>query len=176
MRLLGLILLAGAMSAQTNDESLDIYTDHPRLFLTAQRLRLLKRERERRTTRWLQIETLMAGKAVMPEPGFANALYYRISGDQQYAGLAIRWALGSSGSDLRQLALVFDWCQDALTETQSKDLAAKLAKLIAASERDTSVPAVRDRTLAAVSLAGHRPDVAKKQIEWLVLSWWRDQI
>src|SRR5438270_9175649 len=79
MRVLLRILLAGAiilapMAAQTGDESLDIYTEHPRLFLSAQRLKLLRRERERRTTRWLQIETLMTGKAVMPEPGFANAL------------------------------------------------------------------------------------------------------
>ena len=171
-----LILLAGAMGAQTSEESLDVYTEHPRLFLTAQRLRLLKRERERRTTRWLQFETLMNGKAVMPEAGFANAVYYQVTGDRQYAGLAIRWALGATGADLRQLALVFDWCQNALTEPQSKDLVAKLVKLIAASERDTRVPAVRDRTLAAVALAGHRADVSKRQIEWVVNKWWRDQM
>jgi hypothetical protein len=171
-----LMLLASAMAAQTSEESLDIYTEHPRLFLNAQRLRLLKRERERRTTRWLQLETLMTGKAVMPETGFANALYYRVTGDPQFAGLAIRWALGTAGADLRQLALVFDWCQDALTESQSKDLAAKLVKLMAASERDTSVPAVRDRALAAVALAGHRPDVSKRQVEWVVNKWWRDQM
>jgi hypothetical protein len=176
MRVFLPILLASAIVAQTSDESLDIYTEHPRLFLTAQRLRLLKRERERRTTRWLQIETLMTGKAVMPETGFANALYYKVTGDRQFAGLAIRWALGSTGADLRQLALVFDWCQDALAEQQSKDLAAKLVKLMAASERDTSVPAVRDRALAAVALAGHRPDVSKREIEWIVNKWWRDQM
>src|ERR1700674_3111394 len=86
------ILVVGAvlssLGAQTGDESLDIYTEHPRLFLGAQRLRLLRRERERRTTRWLQIETLMTGKAVMPEPGLANALYYQVSGDKQFATLA----------------------------------------------------------------------------------------
>jgi hypothetical protein len=173
------IILAGAitltpLAAQT-DESLDIYTEHPRLFLGAQRLRLLRRERERRTTRWLQIETLMTGKAVMPEPGFANALYYQVSGDRQFAIQAIRWALGPA-TDLRQLALVFDWCQEALTESQSKDLAAKLVKLIAASDRDKSVPAARDRILAAVALAGHRADVSKRVIEGTVHTWWRDQI
>src|SRR5579864_9330950 len=119
--LLATAILAAPLAAQTSEESLDVYTEHPRLFLNAQRLRLLKRERERRTTRWLQFETLVTGKAVMPEPGFANALYYQVSGDRQYAGLAIRWALGSAATDLRQLALVFDWCQDALTEQQSKD-------------------------------------------------------
>ena len=169
-------LLAAAISlAQSNDESFDVYTEHPRLFLTAQRLKLLKRERERRTTRWLQIETLMNGKAVMPEPGFANALYYQVSGDRQFATQAIRWGLGPAG-DLRQLALVFDWCQDALTESQSKELAAKLVRQLAASERDQNVPAVRDRALAAIALAGHRPDVSKRLIEWLVQTWWRGQV
>ena len=173
------ILAAGAvlapLAAQSGDENFDIYTEHPRLFLSAQRLRLLRRERERRTTRWLQIETLMTGKAVMPEPGFANALFYQVSGDKQFASLAIRWALGPA-TDLRQLALVFDWCQEALTESQSKDLAAKLVKSIAASERDRSVPAVRDRVLAAVALAGHRPDVSKRVMEWTIHTWWRDQM
>jgi hypothetical protein len=176
MRVFLWILLASAiMAAQTSDESLEIYTEHPRLFLGAQRLRLLKRERERRTTRWLQLETLMTGKAAMPEPGFASALYYQVSGDRQFATQAIRWALGPA-ADLRQLALVFDWCQEALTEAQSKDLAAKLVKAIAASERDKSLPAVRDRVLAAVALAGHRADVSKRVIEWTVHTWWRDQM
>jgi hypothetical protein len=112
----------------------------------------------------------------MPEPGFADALYYQVSGDRQYATQAIRWALGPSATDLRQLALIFDWCQDALTEPQSKDLAAKMVRLIATSERDTSVPAVRNRAFAAVALAGHRADVSKKQIEWVVNKWWRDQM
>jgi hypothetical protein len=169
-------ILAAPLAAQTSEEILDIYTEHPRLLLTAQRLRLLKRERERRTTRWLQLETLMTGKAAMPEPGFADALYYQVSGDRQYATQAIRWALGPSATDLRQLALIFDWCQDALTEPQSKDLAAKMVRLIATSERDTSVPAVRNRAFAAVALAGHRADVSKKQIEWVVNKWWRDQM
>ena len=169
-------ILAAPLAAQTSEEILDIYTEHPRLLLTTQRLRLLKRERERRTTRWLQLETLMTGKAAMPEPGFADALYYQVSGDRQYATQAIRWALGPSATDLRQLALIFDWCQDALTEPQSKDLAAKMVRLIATSERDTSVPAVRNRAFAAVALAGHRADVSKKQIEWVVNKWWRDQM
>ena len=111
----------------------------------------------------------------MPESGLANALFYQVTGDRQYATQAIRWALGPA-SDLRQLALVFDWCQDALTDPQSKDLAAKLVKSIAASERSQSVPAVRDRTLAAIALAGHRPDVSKRVLEWVVQTWWRGQM
>jgi hypothetical protein len=173
--LIGAVALVPFLAAQTTEESLEVYTEHPRLFLRPQRLRLLQRERERRTTRWLQLETLMAGKATMPEAGFALALYYQASGDRTFATQAIRWALGPA-TDLRQMALVFDWCQAALTESQSKDLAAKLVKSIAASERDRSLPAVRDRALAAVALAGHRQDVSSRQIEWLIHTWWRDQM
>jgi len=161
--------------AQTVEDSLDIYTEHPRLFLRPQRLRLLKRERERRTTRWIQFETLMAGKAPMPEMGFAQALYYQVSGDEEAGKQAVRWALGP-GTDLRQLALVFDWCQPALSEAQSKTLAAKIVKSIAAAERVKGLGAVRDRALAAVALAGHQNETSGKQMSWLVNSWWRGEM
>src|SRR5262245_17598244 len=152
---LGSVVLIPSLTAQAVEDTLDIYTEHPRLFLRPQRLRLLKRERERRTTRWVQFETLMAGKAPMPEMGFAQALYYQVSGDEEAGKQAVRWALGP-GTDLRQLALVFDWCQPALSEAQSKTLAAKMVKSIATSEREMGVSAMRDRALAAVVLAGHQ--------------------
>ncbi len=74
------------------------------------------------------------------------------------------------------MALVFDWCQAALTAAQSKELAAKIEKSIAASEPDKTLPAVRDRTLAAIALAGHRPEATKRQLDLLIHGWWRDQI
>src|SRR4051794_21549966 len=150
------------LNGQSTEESLEIYTEHPRLFLRPQRLRLLQRERERRTTRWQQFETLMAGKAPMPEMGFAQALYFQISGDAEAGKQAVRWALGPA-SDLRQLALVFDWCQGALSEAQSKTLAAKILKSITAAERINGLTAARDRALAAVALAGHQNEVSRQQ-------------
>ena len=56
--LLGSAAFLSILAGQTADESVDIYTEHPRLFLRPQRLRLLKRERERRAMRWAQFETL----------------------------------------------------------------------------------------------------------------------
>src|ERR1039457_2117905 len=118
------------LAAQTADEPVAVFTEHPRLFLRAQRIRLLKRERERASPRWQQLETLVVGGAPMPEPGFAWALYYQVTGNQEYGRKAIVWAL-TSGADIRQQALVFDWCQDLLTEAQRRDLTARLAKGIA---------------------------------------------
>src|ERR1039458_2592799 len=51
-----------------------LYNEPPRLLLTGQRLRLLRRERERQSQRWEQFSALMQGHARMPEPGFALAL------------------------------------------------------------------------------------------------------
>ena len=63
-----LLLLCVALGAQTSDDPVAVFTEHPRLFLRPQRLRLLKRERERASPRWQQFETLVVGGAPMPEP------------------------------------------------------------------------------------------------------------
>jgi hypothetical protein len=157
------------------EESLRVDGAHPRIFLVPRRLKLLRRERERQSLRWNQFQLLMAGKAPMPEPGFADALYYQVSGDGEAGRQAIHWALGQ-GIDLRQLALVFDWCQDILTEAESKALAAKLAHAIQQTGRDSSVGAVRSRLLAAVALAGHLPEAANRELEQVVRKWWEVQI
>jgi hypothetical protein len=166
-------IASGQEDAHT--ESMRADAPHPRIFLGAKRLRLLRRERERQSLRWNQFHLLMAGKAPMPEPGFAQALYYQVSGSAEAGQQAVAWALGA-GADLRQLALVFDWCQDILTEAQSKTLAAKLARSIQQSRRDSPVSAVRSRLLAAVALSGHLPDLPEREIEQVVRKWWEGEI
>src|SRR5579863_5231270 len=81
----GFVVVACAAAAcpdvwAQNDE-FRVYTEHPRLILTAQRLRLLKRERERDSARWRQLDALVKGAAILPEPGFSLGLYYAVSGD-----------------------------------------------------------------------------------------------
>jgi hypothetical protein len=163
--------------SQDNTQAESWRTDgpHPRIFLGARRLRLLRRERERQSMRWNQFHLLMAGKAPMPEPGFAQALYHQVSGSAEAGKEAVAWALGP-GADLRQLALVFDWCQDTLSEAQSTTLAAKLARGIQQSRRDLSVSAVRSRLLAAVALSGHLPDVPEREIQQVVHKWWEGEV
>ncbi|MGA9627654.1 MAG: hypothetical protein WBQ65_24485, partial [Bryobacteraceae bacterium] len=121
----GMLLALGWPAAPQADEPVTVSTDHPRLFLRPARLRLLKRERERASARWQQFNALLAGNAPMPEPGFARALEYQISGDAAAGRQAVAWALGP-GEDLRQLALVFDWCHDLLSEAQRGALAARI--------------------------------------------------
>jgi hypothetical protein len=118
---------------------------------------------------------LMAGHAPMPEPGFASALYFRVAGDQASGRRAVTWALGP-GTDLRQLALVFDWCQDLLSPAQSRGLATKLAKGIEQTSRDRSVSATRSRVLAALALADHLQEVSQRELERVIQTWWRGEI
>src|ERR1017187_3173359 len=157
-------------AAQTPDEPVAVYTEHPRLFLRAQRIRLLKRERERASPRWQQFETLVVGGAPMPERGFAWALYFQVTGNAEFGRKAIVWAL-TPAADLRQQALVFDWCQDLLSEAQRRDLTARLAKGIV-DTADTAIPAVRSRTLAAIALYDHVPETPPKALDAIVHQWW----
>jgi hypothetical protein len=156
---------------QASDEPVTVSSDHPRLFLRPARLRLLKRERERASARWQQFDALLAGNAPMPEPGLAQALYYQISGNAAAGRRAVAWALGP-GDDLRQLALVFDWCQDLLSEEQRRDLAARLQKGMAADAANDSMAAVRSRVLAAVALFDHVPEAPQRELESVVRNWW----
>ena len=171
-----ILLLASSLWAQApTDEPIVVSTEHPRLLLRPARLRLLRRERERASPRWQQFDALMAGNAPMPERGFAQALYYRIAGNAAAGQQAIAWAIGP-GKDLRQQALVFDWCQDLLTDGQRRDLTARLAQGISQPPADDSVATARSRVLAAVAIFDHVPDTPRRELERVVRGWWNGKI
>jgi hypothetical protein len=149
-----------------------VYTEHPRLFLTPQRLRLLKRERDRESMRWRQFDLLVRAAAQMREPGFALALHYAVSGDTAIGKRAVDWALGP-GADLRQLALVYDWCQPLLNSTQSKALETKLGRLTA-PKTGTDLTAARDRVLALIA-AANDSHAEENLLREMVQVWWRGQ-
>ena len=165
------VLLAGAAFTQ----EFKVYTEHPRLLLRSRRLRLLQREQERQSLRWVQFEALLAGKARMPEPGFALALYYQVTGERQAGLEAVRWALGPA-EDLRQLALVFDWCQPVLEPEQSRALIRKLQRRLEQAAGAKDVGALRARVLAAVALAGHVGKLPEATLEAVVNQWWKKQV
>lgn len=169
--LMALALDASGVWAQGTGDPIVVSSEHPRLFLRPARLRLLRREKERQSLRWEQFSTLMAGGAAMPEPGLALALYYEVAGDKESGRKAIAWAQGAS-SDLRQRALVFDWCYDLMSEAERKDLATRMGKaLSAAPPKDLSGTAAR--ALAAVALFDEIPDVPPKELDRIVRQWWQ---
>jgi hypothetical protein len=162
-------LAAGAVSAQQQpEEEFQVYGDNPRLFLNARRLRLLRRERERTSVRWVQFETLVAGKAQMAEPGLAHALYYNVAGSVDFGKQAVQFALQTK--DIRQQAVVLDWCQALLSEEQSKLLTGKLRQALSSPPAKRDISTMRDRALAAIVIG------SKPELEQIVKEWWRKEV
>jgi hypothetical protein len=175
------VVVCGALAypwLNAQDEEFRVYTDHPRLILTAQRLRLLKRERERDSPRWHQfhelVNAMLEGGPALPEPGFALALDYAVSGDAGAGKRAIDWALSPAAADLRQLALVYDWCQPILTPPQSTALSAKIRRLAENNAAD-SIAARRDRVFALVATADDSAHGEEAPLRDLVKTWWTAQ-
>jgi hypothetical protein len=171
-----LVVLASAVAASprvwAQDDEFRVYTEHPRLILTGQRLRLLKRERERESQRWRQFELLVKGSANLPEPGFALALYYAVSGDDAAGQRAVAWALGPA-DDLRQLALVYDWCQPVLGPQQSASLAAKIRRELSQTPAAEGLLPRRDRVLALIATTDDPKHPEEAPLGDFVRQWWR---
>lgn len=155
-------------------EEFRVYTEQPRLLLRPQRLRLLKRERERQSMRWEQFHTLMSGHAQMPEPGFSEALYYAVTGDASSAKQAMDWA--GAATDIRQLAVVLDWCRPALTPEQVKPFALRLSRAAASLAGKTDLAGIRDRAFAAIASADEFPDASETALRDIVVRVWRKSV
>jgi hypothetical protein len=149
-----------------------IYTEHPRLFLRPQRLRLLKRETQRQSLRWEQFQALTGAKAAFPEPAFAAALYYQSGGDREAGRRAVEWALNPRNTDLRQLAIVYDWCQDLMSETENRNLAARLKRGITGAGMPKNLSAARDLLLAAVAVADQAQAESRAVMATVLQKYW----
>jgi hypothetical protein len=171
---LALLGAAGAAAPQASREDFRAPGGHPSLLLTPARLHLLRREQERQSPRWRQFQSLVEGKPALPEPGFAEALYYQVSGDASACRRAVAWAL-EDGAGLRQSALVFDWCQPVMTEQQSAAIAARLARAIRQEPADAGVEVARSRVFAAIALADREPAASAHELRRIVVDWWRGQ-
>ena len=123
--------------------------------------------------RWEQFNSLLAGKAQMPEPGFALGLYFAITGDADSGRRAAEWAMGAT--DVRQVALVYDWCQTNLTPAQNKAIAAKLTSALTALAAKADFASMRDRAFAAVVLADAQPGPSSVALRDIVLNAWKNR-
>ena len=173
-------LLAGLLAlplwlVATPVEDLRVEGEHPRLLLTQRRLRLLKREKDRNSFRWQQFSALVRGKVQLPEPGFALALYYQVAGEEEQGRAAVGWALTPSARDLRQLALVFDWCQPLLDSQQRAALAAKLKTALERPTQSGTLPQMRDQVFAAIAASGHLDRLPEARLNEIVNRWWAQE-
>jgi hypothetical protein len=88
----------------------------PRLLLTARRLHRLKLDRERNTARWSNFEHRVKTVPDSPQRGFELALYGIVASDAPSCHAAIQWGLKHK-SEYRQTALIADWCQAQISES-----------------------------------------------------------
>jgi len=179
---LALLAATAPLLAQTFEYKGDYLTDraHPRLWMPARRAKLLARETQRDSLRWAQFNTLIRGGVKMPEPGLALALYFVATQSEEHGKRAVAWALDPATRDLRQMAVVFDWCQPALGANESKALVKKIESALAAQTAaidKLDLPQVRDRVIAALAISGHtaaEPHTAF--IKPVVEGWWKSQV
>ena len=103
--------LLWARSQSTPDQGTPVVTlpHTPHLLLSAQRLKRLKRDRERQTPRWANFADRIENEPDSPERGFELALFYAVTGDESKGREAVKWA-NAHPCEPRQLALIRDWC------------------------------------------------------------------
>jgi hypothetical protein len=154
-----------------------VYTDPPRLLLAGRRLRLLRRERDRKSMRWEQFSALVEGHARLPEPGFANALHGVVAESKSSCADAFAWtlktALPKRPGDLRQMALVYDWCKPQADGAS----AAALERLLTASlgARPRATTELRGVVFAAIAVAGAETGAGQALLRYAYEDWWRKQ-
>lgn len=166
-------------TAQTFEYSGDYKTDaaHPRIWMPARRIKLLARETTREALRWVQFNTLIRGGVKMPEPGFAYSLYYVATQSKEHGRKAVDWALSPAADDLRQVTIVFDWCQALLSEAESKALVEKIEGLLAKTASAQDLPSVRNRVIAALAISGHTESAPHtRYIKPVVDEWWKTNV
>src|SRR5580658_9822169 len=153
--LTALTLSGRRLPAQSRPDSFRIYTEGPRLLLRPQRLRLLRRERERRSLRWDQFETLWTAGAPFPELGWAQALRFQIADDREAGTRAVAWAVGPADiareEDVRQMAIIADWCAPIVSGDDRNQLNAKLERAIADPRPVRTLAEARSRIFAALA-------------------------
>ncbi len=163
MRLLALAALVLTAAAQC-EQSYRVYTEHPRLWLNARRLRLLQRERERDSIRWQQFQTVVKGREPMPEEPLIRALEHQVTRSDGPGKQAVAWAVQRTAStappdaaELRLMAIVFDWCYSVFAENERRAVADRMVRGVAALSSQTGWPAFAAWVLAAVALADDWP-------------------
>lgn len=177
-RLAGLFLLGLLIPAEAQEMEFQVYTESPRILLNQRRLRLLRRERERDSIRWQQFNALMSGNARMDEPGFAKALYSVVTATPAPCREAMEWATKtaslSDAAQLREMAIVYDWCASSAPESASGMLARRLSVVL--RSRPLEPAQVRSAVFTALALADLDGDAAQALLKHAADTWWTKRV
>lgn len=163
------------LPAQDRPDSFKVYSESPRLLMRPARLKLLRRERERRSLRWDQFETLWTAGAPFPELGWAQALRYRIADDRDSGTRAVAWAVGP-GDDIRQIALIADWCAPLIAKDDLGLILAKLRREVTDAKPVKTLADARAKLFAAVVLSETEPAVAERAIQTIYDGFWNGSL
>lgn len=171
LRLATIAFLPVLLWAQDKAPAVDVAPHTPRLLLTAQRLKRLKRDRERQTLRWANFEDRVDNVLNSPERGFELALYYVVTGDEDKGKQAVVWAKAHP-CERRQVALVRDWCAPLFTQeppepcprSNDSTVSGLRDQLLvnAASGADTEAEVEHDRKIVVDELRGANLDDANE--------------
>jgi hypothetical protein len=71
---------------------------------------------------------------------------------------------------------VYDWCRDAMTPEESQALAAHLRRALTTLAGKTDLSTLRDRSLAAIAIAGEQPAAAESALRDTVENTWRRKV
>ncbi|HXJ40889.1 MAG TPA: hypothetical protein VNH18_16530 [Bryobacteraceae bacterium] len=162
--------LLGQTGNKTAPDGYKVYTEAPRLLLRPARLKLLRRERERTSLRWEQFVGLWTGNAPFPEAGWTAALYYQVAQDEPAGRRAVAWAAGQA-TDIRQIALVADWCQSLFSATDKTRIFAKLQRAAEGPTPKTLAQA-RNKAMAAIVLSEVQPEKAEAALRDIFENYW----
>jgi hypothetical protein len=163
-------------AAGPRPDSFTVYTESPRLLLRPQRLKLLRRERERRSLRWDQFETLWTANAPFPDLAWVQALRFQIADDRDAGTRAVAWAIGPSDvarvDDVRTMAIVADWCGPLISGDDKRQLFEKLERAASDQRPVKTLAEARGKVFAAVVLAEDRKAVSQKALEAIFNGFW----
>jgi hypothetical protein len=162
--------------AKPRPDTFKVYTEGPRLLMRPQRLKLLRRERERRSLRWDQFETLWTGQAQFPEPGWVQALRFQIADDKDAGTRAVAWAVGPAdilrSDELRQMAIIADWCEPLIAGDDKRQLLAKMQRAAADPRPVKTLADARAKIFAAIVLTDSQPAAGAKALETVFDGFW----
>jgi hypothetical protein len=169
-------LPALTLLGQSRPDSFKVYTDGPRLLMRPARLKLLRRERERRSLRWDQFETLWTGNAPFPELGWVQALRFQLADDREAATRAVAWAVGPADlqrpDDVRQIAIIADWCEPLIAGDDKRQLMAKLERAANDPKPVKTLAEARAKVFAAIALTDAQPALSQKTLQAVIDGFW----
>ncbi len=160
-----------------------VYREHPRLFLEPARLERLLKEVDRETLRWQALRELVEAGTPFPEQPLVDALRFRVEGSEEAGREAVAWSrqLARGGirtaSDLRQAAIVYDWCHDLFNTDARGDVGTAIAAAVESvlPSANAGVGLVRAAILASIAVAGDWAG-SERALGQLIGSHWNGEV